>query len=211
MAFPIRAPPFRPKSRPRGERIAFLLLGTIEQRKGQQVFLNALQRLPENIAGNAHFRIVGRPHDLALAAEIRAFARNSPFLSYEESVPHEEALALIRDADVIVSCSWDETGPLILMEALALGTPILSTAVGAVAENLFSEEAGLFFPPGNVSALAEAIERLIREPELLDRLRSRSRIAYEKYFTLDRFTAGFIDLVHEVSGKIREAPRKSTV
>jgi glycosyltransferase involved in cell wall biosynthesis len=190
-----------PRNASTRDRISFLLLGTIEQRKGQQVFLNALQKLPEEVSRKARFRIVGRPHDLALAAEIRAAASASTCLSYDESVPHEEALALIREADVMVSTSWDETGPLILMEALALGTPILSTTVGAVAENLVHEEAGLFFPAGNVTALAEAIERLVREPELIDRLRSRSRAAYEKHFTLDRFTKGFIDLVNEVSEK----------
>ena len=188
------------------DRITFLLLGTIEQRKGQQVFLNALQKLPEGVSNKALFRIVGRPHDLALAAEIRAAVKASTFLSYDESVPHEEALALIRDADVMVSTSWDETGPLILMEALALGTPILSTTVGAVAENLVNEEAGLFFPAGNVSALAEAIERLVREPDLIERLRSKSRAAYEKHFTLDRFTKGFIELLNEVSKKSPAAP-----
>jgi len=108
---------------------------------------------------------------------------------------------LIRDADVVVSASWDETGPLILMEALALGKPILSTTVGAVAENLSVEEAGLFFPPGSVTALAAAIERLVREPELIERLGEKSRGAYEKYFTFDRFAHGFIELLNEVTGQ----------
>ena len=77
----------------------------------------------------------------------------------------------------MVSASWDETGPLILMEALALGKPILSTTVGAVAENLSVEEAGLFFPPGSMLALAAAIERLVREPQLIERLGEKSRHA----------------------------------
>ena len=106
---------------------------------------------------------------------------------------------LIRDTDVVVSASWDETGPLILMEALALGKPILSTTVGAVAENLSVEEAGLFFPPGSVPALAAAIERLVREPELIERLGEKSRGAYEKYFTFHRFANGFIELLNEVT------------
>ena len=106
----------------------------------------------------------------------------------------------------MVSASWDETGPLILIEALALGTPILSTSVGAVAENLIGEEAGLFFPPGNATALAEAIQRLVREPELIDRLRRKSRPTYEKYFTFDRFAEGFVELLDEVRHSTSTAP-----
>ena len=78
------------------EQVRFLLLGTIEHRKGQQVFLNALRQLPAEILQHAHFQIVGRAHDPDLTAEIKAAAREHPYLSYEESVTHEEALALIR-------------------------------------------------------------------------------------------------------------------
>ena len=164
------------------EQVRFLLLGTIEQRKGQQIFLQALRQLPAEILQHAHFEIVGRPHDLELTAEIKAAVReiSESFLRRERT--HEQALALSADADVMVSASWDETGPLIVIEALALGTPILSTSVGAVAENLIGEEAGLFFPPGNATALAEAIQRLVREPELIDRLRSEVAANLRKIF-----------------------------
>jgi len=100
---------------------------------------------------------------------------------------------------VMLSCSWDETGPLILMEALALGKAILSTAVGAVAEKLSNEEDGLLFPPGDAAALAAAIERLVREPELLGRLERNARMCYEQHFSFDRFGEGFVELLREVN------------
>jgi glycosyltransferase involved in cell wall biosynthesis len=128
-----------------------------------------------------------------------AAASKTSYLTYGESVSPEEALALIRDADVIVCASWDETGPLILMEALALGKAILSTTVGAVAEYLSTEGDGLFVPPGDAAALATAIERLIREPDLVDRSGRNSRSGYEKYFTFDRFGEGFVELLREVT------------
>ncbi|MDQ3119686.1 MAG: glycosyltransferase [Verrucomicrobiota bacterium] len=179
------------------DRVKFLLLGTIEQRKGQDVFLAALRQLPEDVRNKALFQIVGRPHDAALTEGIQAAAREFSSLSYNESVTHEEALALICQADVMVSSSRDETGPLILIEALALGTPILGTSVGGVAETLHREEAGLFVQPGDSAALSEAMARLIQESELLGRLQSKSREAYEKYFVFDRFAEGFMELVSE--------------
>ena len=192
-------PRFKSAIRNKAEPIKFLLLGTIEQRKGQQVFLEALRKLPEDVLKNARFQIVGRPHDSAIASEIVAAAKKASYLTYGESVSPEGALALIRDADVIVCSSWDETGPLILMEALALGKAILSTMVGAVAEYLSTEGGGLFVPPGDATALAAAIVRLVREPDLVDRLGRNSRTGYEKYFTFDRFGEGFVELLREVT------------
>jgi GT2 family glycosyltransferase/glycosyltransferase involved in cell wall biosynthesis len=205
-------PRFEPLIRNKTEPIKFLLLGTVEQRKGQQVFLEALRKIPEDVLRKARFAIVGRPHDSAIVSEVMAAASKISYLTYRESVSPEEALALIRDADVIVSTSWDETGPLILMEALALKKAILSTTVGAVAEYLSTEGGGLFVPPGDAAALAAAIERLIREPDLVDRLGKESRSGYEKYFTFDRFGEGFVELVTEVtSSPTRKLASKESV
>ncbi|MGI8481291.1 MAG: glycosyltransferase, partial [Chthoniobacterales bacterium] len=185
--------------RRKGEPLKFLLLGTIEQRKGQQILLEALRKLPADVLKHARFRIVGRPHDSAITAEIKAAASEFSYLSYEDGVSPEEALALIGNTDVMVCSSWDETGPLILMEALALGKAILSTTVGAVAESLSDEEHGLFFPPGDAVTLAAAVARLVREPDLVERLSKNSRLAYERYFTFDRFAHGFAGLLSEAS------------
>ncbi len=186
-----------PAGRSPDGRVKFLLLGTIEDRKGQKVFLEAWSQLSDVVRQKARCEVVGRPHDAALAEEIRAAAAADPSLTYRESVTHSEALALIRAADVMLSTSWDETGPLISIEALALGTPILSTTVGGVAEILLGEEAGLFFAPGDSGALAVAIERLVRDEELLARLAAQARPVYEKYFAFDRFGEGFLELLHE--------------
>lgn len=177
--------------------ITFLLLGTVEQRKGQQVLLEALRRIRPELLQNAHFRIVGRAHDPLIADEIRRAAEQTIYLTYEEGVSPEEAHDLIRKADVVVCCSWDETGPLILMEALAFGKPILSTTVGAVSEYLSPGEDGLFFTPGDAAGLAEAIQRLVTEPKLLDDLGRTARRTYEKYFTFDRFAEEFGAIVTE--------------
>ena len=180
-------------------RVSFLVLGTIEQRKGQRVVLDALRQLPEDVLAQLDLQIVGRPHDSEIVREVEEAARQFPQLTYGESVNHEGALDLIRNADVVVSASWDETGPLILMEALALGKPILSTNVGAVAEHLAGEDAALFFGVGDASALAASIEQVIRTPDLIERLGKNARVAYEKYFTFDRFARAFAESVYEAS------------
>ena len=178
--------------------LRFLLLGTMEYRKGQESLLQALDQLPQKILERTLFQIVGRPHDDRLVSKIKAAATKSAHLHFSDCVSHKEALTLIREADVMVCTSRDETGPLTLIEAMAFGKPILSTWVGAVGENLVPEEDALFVEPGDAAGLAAAITRLVSEPALLQKLAVNSRKAYESYFSFDRFGQEFLCLVEEV-------------
>ena len=177
--------------------LRFLLLGTIEHRKGQKTLLEALGYLPPDVLDRSEFLIVGRPHDAKLAAEVKAAAEISPHLYFRETVAHRDALALIQEADVMICASWDETGPLTLIEAMALGKAILSTKVGVVGENLIAEEEALFVEPGDAVGLAAAVQRLVRDPKLLRRLATNARNAYEQHFGLERFGTGFLTLAEE--------------
>jgi len=177
--------------------LRFLLLGTIEHRKGQQTLLEALRQLPPDVLDRSEFFVVGRPHDAKLAAEVRAAAETSSHLCFRETVAHGDALALIQEADVMVCASWDETGPLTLIEAMALGKAILSTKVGVVGENLIAEEEALFVEPGDAVGLAAAIQRLVHDPKLLRKLATNARNAYEQHFGLERFGTEFLTLLEE--------------
>jgi glycosyltransferase involved in cell wall biosynthesis len=177
--------------------LRFLLLGTIEHRKGQQTLLEAVRRLPPDVLDRSEFLIVGRPQDAKLAADVRTSAEASPHIRFREAVGHNDALVLIQETDVMLCASWDETGPLTLIEAMALGKAILSTKVGLVGENLIAEEEALFVEPGDAVGLAAAIQRLVRDPKLLRKLATNARNAYDQYFGLERFGKGFLAVLEE--------------
>ena len=80
---------------------------------------------------------------------------------------------------------------------MALGKAILSTKVGVVGENLIAEEEALFVEPGDAVGLAAAIQRLVRDPQLLGKLATNARNAYDQYFGLDRFGKGFLAVLEE--------------
>lgn len=103
--------------------------------------------------------------------------------------PRERALELLRAADAsILSSSW-ENFPHAVVEALAVGTPVISTATGGVAEVVSDEVNGLLVPPGDADALAGAIRRYFEDAALRERLRaaaSRSVAAYAPERVLER-------------------------
>jgi glycosyltransferase involved in cell wall biosynthesis len=98
-------------------------------------------------------------------AELRARASGrgvqAVFLGARDDVPE-----LLAGADVFVLTSRWEGEPIALLEALAMRLPCVATATAGSSEVLGSSGAGLLTPVGDVAALAEAIARLRREPEL---------------------------------------------
>jgi glycosyltransferase involved in cell wall biosynthesis len=73
----------------------------------------------------------------------------------------EDAVDVIAAADVFVLSSSTEALPLALLEAMALGRPVVSTDVGGVGDAVQHEQTGLLVPPGDAHALAAAVERLL--------------------------------------------------
>jgi glycosyltransferase involved in cell wall biosynthesis len=82
----------------------------------------------------------------------------------------DDVLRLFRGVDAAVLSSGWENLPHTVVEALAVGTPVVATAVGGVPEIVKDGENGLLVPPGSPGALAAALRRLLAEPGLRDRL-----------------------------------------
>ena len=95
--------------------------------------------------------------------------------------PRERVVELFRAADgAILSSSW-ENFPHAVVEALAVGTPVLATETGGVAEVVADGVNGLLVPSGDARALGEAIRRFFGDPALRDRLRSGAAPSVEQY------------------------------
>lgn len=78
----------------------------------------------------------------------------------------DEVLRLFRAADaVLVTSAWENL-PHTVLEALAVGTPVIATAVGGIPEVVVDGANGLLVPPHDADAIAAAVERLIRDDEL---------------------------------------------
>ena len=82
----------------------------------------------------------------------------------------DDVLRILAGADVFVLASRQEGLPVVLMEATSVGLPIVATAVGGVPEVLTDGIDGLVVPPGDPQALADALSRVITDPELRSRL-----------------------------------------
>jgi glycosyltransferase involved in cell wall biosynthesis len=95
-------------------------------------------------------------------------------------LPRQGVLELYRAADAAVLSSAWENFPHSVVEALAVGTPVVSTSVGGVAEVVEDGVNGLLVPPGDVEAFATAIERVVHDPELREHMASAAAPSVER-------------------------------
>lgn len=107
-----------------------------------------------------------------LEAEGIAASGSGPRVRCLERVAGDERLALLSESTVLVLPSYFENMPNVLLEAMAAGLGVVATDVGAIPEMLGYGEGGLLVPPGNRSALAGALDRLLASPA---RVRTQAR------------------------------------
>ncbi len=106
--------------------------------------------------------------------------------------PQSELVRLVQDAAVlaapcVVGADGNRDGlPTVLLEAMALGTPCVSTDVTGIPEVIRDGETGLMVSQRDPAALAAAIGRLLEEPNLRDRLADRARRLVEAEFDVNR-------------------------
>ena len=109
--------------------------------------------------------LVGRETDPAFASEVRRRADDLEITDHVRFVGElDDVHPYLRHIDVVVALSRGEWTPLALMEAMALGRPVVAATVGGVAEVIADGETGLLVPPEDPHRLARAILRIAADP-----------------------------------------------
>jgi len=149
-----------------------LAVGRLERQKGFDVLLDAM---PAVLAAHpaARLTIVGEGRERArLEQRIRRLGLEG---SVELAGWREDVGELLRGATLLVHPSrWEGFG-LVLLEAMSAGTPVVATDVGAIPEVVQRDATGLIVPPSDPAAIAEAVTRLLSEPEVARAMGRRGR------------------------------------
>jgi glycosyltransferase involved in cell wall biosynthesis len=193
-------------SQPDGDLISFVALGSFEPRKGQDLLVDAIERLSRTTQARASFKLAGRVLDRPFFAAIRERAAKLKTVELIESLNHDEALKLLANSDTLICPSRDETMPITIIEAASFGKAIISTNIGGIGEWIQDGLNGLLVATENSAGLADAITRTVRDRPLRHRLGAAARRTYERHFTLDRFTHEFAALIEEVSRPELKSP-----
>jgi glycosyltransferase involved in cell wall biosynthesis len=152
-------------------------LGALVPHKDQAMLLSAAALLRERCPG-LHWAIAGEG---PLRGELERLRDRLSLHGRVHFLGHlEQPLGLLADADLFVMSSREEGLGTSVLDAMARGIPVASTAAGGLPEML-GAGAGLLVPVGDPSALADAVERIATQPALRQQLGERGREAVREF------------------------------
>lgn len=140
----------------RGQTLLFV--GRLAGVKGVPILLDAVAALKERFPGLRLALIGDGPERAALEERAKPLGDTVVFLGYQSQDAVAEALA---QSDVFVLPSFAEGVPVVLMEAMAAGVPVIATQIAGIPELVSHWDSGLLVPPGDVPALTEAISQML--------------------------------------------------
>jgi glycosyltransferase involved in cell wall biosynthesis len=168
-------------------------VGRLEPVKALHLAIEAL--CVESMPANVHLHIVGTG---SCESELREHARATGvharvhFLGFRR-----DACDFIAHCDALVIPSLHEGLPYTLLEAMALGTPVIASRVGGLAEVLQDRVTGLLVAPRDATAVAGAIRRLLSEQPLRARLGDEAKRVQRAKYSLESMASSYLDVYRE--------------
>jgi len=171
------------------------VVARLQPEKGVANFLKAAARVAPQFP-EAHFVVAGdgplRQQLADLAADL-GLERRVHFLGFRS-----DASELMRFLDVLVVPSLSEGSPLVTLEALAAGVPVVASAVGGIPDQIRHDKEGLLVLPGDTEALGEALLALLRDPDHARRLGEAGRRRASSQFSHAAMVRQIEDVYHSV-------------
>jgi len=177
---------YTPKSTTSKTGVNFLYSGRLSKEKGVHTILESLGLLKkENITPS--LGIIGAG-DTNYEKMLKHLTRN---LGIQEQVDfagytnREKIPGILAQYDVhIIPSIWEEPLPRTIQEAMALGKAVIASDVGGIPEIVLDELNGLLFQPGDAFSLAQKMQKLIHNPELIGNFGSAGRLYVEEQFNI---------------------------
>jgi glycosyltransferase involved in cell wall biosynthesis len=201
IASPLGFAPFRRERAPEPDRLRVGIIGRLDPWKGQHVFLEAFAKaFPDGgadavVVGAKLFGEQGYELELERRAAALGLEDRVEFRGFRDSVEEE-----LRRLDVLVHASiLPEPFGQVVVEGMAAGLAVVAADAGGPAEVVEDGVDGVLCPPGDVDALALALQRLAADPDLRRRLGDAAR-ERAKNFTPARIAPQVMAVYQSVLG-----------
>lgn len=170
-------------ARDSGEQGIVLSLGRLGQRKGTYDILRAIPGVLE-VCPNAEFWLGGdgEVEQVASLLATESWGKHARLLGW---VRDEEKHTSLKEASIFLLPSYHEGLPVAILEAMAYGLPVISTAVGGIPEAVVDGETGFLIQPGDIKAIVDTTTRLLNSREMREQMGISARRRIEKHFEVD--------------------------
>ena len=175
-------------------------VGRLEWMKGLEHGMVAARALIQR-GVNFRWRIIGEgEYRLPLEWAIRDMAlQDKVFLA--GPMKHQDVMQALLSANIFFHPSISEGVSNAVLEAMALGLPVVACDVGGMREAIPSDEVGLLVQVRNWKSMADALEKLARDPGLRARIGASASVFVRSKFTAESQAGGFLALFHRALGE----------
>jgi glycosyltransferase involved in cell wall biosynthesis len=199
--------PARDFSTPLASRPARLtVIGRLGPNKGQDVAVSAVQSLVDRghdveleLVGDTFTGYEGFESDLRASVRQLGLDARVRFAGFQSDI-----WGVLADTDIVLAPSRTDSLPLVVIEAMLAGRPVIASAVGGMPELIDDDSTGVLVPPERPDLLADAVERLLRSPTDAGSLGASAREAAGARFGRERFRREIVGVVgaelHKLAG-----------
>ena len=180
------------------DKMIFALAGTIERRKGQDIFIEAIKQLPGEIISKTEFFLIGTYRDKQYFKAIEGDVINNKHIRWVGELSQEELREQYRSIDVLVCPSRDDPMPIVVTQALQNGIPcIVSDEVGQ--KEYFAEgKGGSVFPSENSKELAKYICRYVQDAEMVAEKSVQAKNIFNEHFSESAMKENLITIINNI-------------
>jgi glycosyltransferase involved in cell wall biosynthesis len=177
-----------PQHASQGPAKEIISVGRLSPEKGQagliQAFASVVRESPE-----LQLKIVGDGPDRDQLRDLSEYLGLQRNVTFAGRCGEEETLERIAKADILILASFMEGLPIVLMEAMAMGTAVIASRVAGIPELVKDRENGLLFTPSDWDDLALCMRKIISDDQFRERLATNARAAVAAEFDVDRSAA----------------------
>lgn len=194
----------RPYTRTRAEQpFHILCVGRLSPAKGQQLLIEAVARL-RSMGRPVSLDIVGAGVNMPVLQALVQEHRLADVVTLSGPVNQDRIREHYQRADCFAMASFAEGVPVVLMEAMSMQIPCVTSHITGIPELITHDETGLLTPPSNVAGLIEQLDRLIADPALARRLGEAARLQVQQHYDLQ---GNAVKLAAIFTERVTDSPR----
>lgn len=178
------------------DRPEIVYLGWVIKTKGVEELLKAWNEVSKDNP-TWKLRLIGPYEENYYESLKDAFSFEQVIFEGEQS--HDNAMAMLSKSSIFILPSYTEGFPNVVLEAMALGKPIIATDVGAIPDIL--KDNGIVIPPQNAEAIKDALNLLLKNEDLRKKLGEKGRGKLLREYTIEKVVDEYVRVWDEVSEK----------
>lgn len=172
-------------------------IGTINERKGQRIIIEALKKINHQALENIHLTLIGSGPDLYYLERLVKEYNLTNNVLFTGNIPNENIPAYLKAFNIYILMSYNEGLPISIIEAMRAGLPVVSTRVSGIPELVTEGLNGLLLDP-DIDQLA----KILNDMDKFDwgTMGNASRNEFETRFTFERMKSEYCEMLEKLFG-----------